>query len=420
MRKILLVTAIAFTLIFVLIAGKFPEDESKSVLKNQLKSQSAQSVIKTIIDYNIKNGTTVSINPQSVLNKMATLEDSVPTYKMDFEYKTGQSSGTMYEWRPTGWKPGGKYTWYFKSELDKPDSTLSFSYDSIAKTMVYEIKTINYYNAAGRDTSEIMYSYDKSIKKWKLVSRTTNHYNAQGKVDLEQNYTRDEYNAKWILTSKNQHTYSGNLEMFYESFYWFETKWMGMSKIEYAYYPSGFLKSETYNSGDFMSGAYKKSSLSKHVYKNELTDTTMNFRWLNEIWQVGSFEKYFYLPGSKNIKSVDTYEIPETKSLSANVMFIKTDVVVYLYDNSGNTGIDNRNFAEVTVFPNPVKSTVQVFVPSPVNCRLDIFDINGRLIQSKVISDITTQVQMEQFKKGLYIFRINNNGSMTKQKILKN
>lgn len=420
MRKILLETAIAFTLIIVLISGRFPENNSKSVIKNRLKSQSAQSVVKTLINYEIKNGTTGNVNPQTILNKMATMEDSVPTYKMDFEYKNGQMSFTSYEWRPAGWKPAGKYTIYYKSDMDKPDSTLMFTYDSIAQVMVYQTRSINYYNAAGRDTSEIMYSYEKGTKKWKLISRSTFQYNAQGKMDLQQDYSRDENNTKWVLTSKYQHTYSGDLEMSYESFYWLEIMWMGMSKTEYAYYPSGLIKSETDYSSDFMSGGYRKSSLTKHVYKNELADTIMDFKWENENWQAVAFEKYFYQPGSTNIKAVDYYEIPETKSLAANVSLQKTDVVLYFYDNSGNTGFVNPNFAEVSVFPNPVSSMVQVFVPTPVNCRLDIFDVNGKLMQSNVISDVTTQVQMDRYKKGLYIFRINNNGTMTSRKVVKN
>ena len=108
-----------------------------------------------------------------MLNKSVMKEDSVLYAKTEISYMANHTEMNFFEWRPTGWKPEGKYTFYHKSNIEFADSTISFSYDSIKSVYVYQAKTIYFKNAAGKDTSEIGYEYDSNTKKWLPGWRTT-------------------------------------------------------------------------------------------------------------------------------------------------------------------------------------------------------------------------------------------------------
>jgi hypothetical protein len=418
MKKFLSVVLITMLTSIILVSANTINKEKAWDLKSNKLLTVAENPIKSIVEYEIIDGQTVSINTQSMLNKSLQKEDSVLSYKMEFSYLTNKTDMSFYEWRPAGWKPEGKYSIYFKTNIEAPDSTIIFSYDSIKSVLVYEGKSVFLKNAAGKDTSEIGYAYDPDTKKWTPGWRTTYSYNGSGLLSSELTYSWNDEKENWELISKYVYTYSGGLETVSEYFMWAESEWIGFSKTESTYYPDNQIKSNTDYTLDYMTFDYQKSTLTKYSYKNSVTDTIMFFDWNDNKWSASQFEKYNYLSGSTQIKTSDSFILSANKSAIESNQFVKEYVTIYNYDDS-NTGIKQNQLPEVSVFPNPVNDYLNIFVRNPQNSQVIIFDIQGKIMKSEKIFDQNTKVGITDLTQGIYFVRVLNNGNQTVQKIVK-
>ena len=418
MKKFLPIFLITMLTSITLVSANTNNKEKARELKSNKLLTIADKPIKSIIEYEIINGQTVSINTQSMINKSVLKEDSVLSSKMEISYLSNRTDISYFEWRPAGWKPEGKYSIYFKTNIEAPDSTISFSYDSINSILVYEAKSVYFKNAAGKDTSEIVYAYDVQTKKWIPGWRTTYSYNGSGLVSFELSYSWDDELNNWELISKYVYSYSGGLETVSEYFMWFESEWFGFSKTESTYYPDNQIKSTTDYSFDYMTFGYQKSMLIKYAYKNAVTDTIMVFDWSDNQWSASQFEKYNYLSGSSQIKTSESYKLSANKSAGESVQFVKDYVMIYNYDDS-NTGVKQNQLPVVGIFPNPVSDYLNVFVKDPQNSQVAIYNIQGRLMKSEIITNQNTKVRLSDLTQGVYLVRVQNNGNQLVQKIVK-
>lgn len=79
--------------------------------------------------------------------------------------------------------------------------------------------------------------------------------------------------------------------------------------------------------------------------------------------------------------------------------------------------------ASTKVFPNPTSNKIQVRLELEdlSNLYYQIYDINGKFIQSKKILDFTTEVQLSQLPTSVYFLKIMRNNKLLKTfKLLKN
>jgi hypothetical protein len=79
--------------------------------------------------------------------------------------------------------------------------------------------------------------------------------------------------------------------------------------------------------------------------------------------------------------------------------------------------------ASTKVFPNHTSNKIQVRLELEdlSNLSYQIYDINGKLLQSKEILEFTTEVQLSQFPNSVYFLKIIRNNNLLKTfKILKN
>jgi PKD repeat protein len=84
-----------------------------------------------------------------------------------------------------------------------------------------------------------------------------------------------------------------------------------------------------------------------------------------------------------------------------------------------NDMVEPLHFA---VYPNPVKSIMNIDMADGIKeeFTLKIYSIEGRLIQSNVINDRTTNWNLEELPQGVYIVEINDsNGNGARQRIIK-
>ena len=419
MKKILPVITIAILLCSYLSQANSVNRENDRHLKSGKLFAASEKPLKSVVEYKINNSQAVSVNTQSMLNKSVMKEDSVLYAKTEISYMANHTEMNFFEWRPTGWKPEGKYTFYHKSNIEFADSTISFSYDSIKSVYVYQAKTIYFKNAAGKDTSEIGYEYDSNTKKWLPGWRTTYTYNAGGMILTEITYSWNDEQNNWELVSKFSYTYSGGLEIVSEYFMWAETEWFGFSKTETSYYPDNQIKSTTDYTLDFFTFGYLKTSMVKYSYSNSVPDTIMFFNWEDDKWNVTMFDKDNYISGSNQVKSTDSYILSTNKSASEVALFTKESVTIYNYDDD-NTGVLQNQLAETRIYPNPVNDYLNIFIKNPQNSQIGIYDLQGRLMKSEIILNENTKIGVNDLSHGVYLIRVQNNGNHSVQKLVKN
>ena len=71
----------------------------------------------------------------------------------------------------------------------------------------------------------------------------------------------------------------------------------------------------------------------------------------------------------------------------------------------------------ISMYPNPVKSSFTI--TNHLGANVEIFDMVGRLILKSSIKSNKQSIDINHFKKGMYLIRVNSNGSILSKKILK-
>ena len=81
----------------------------------------------------------------------------------------------------------------------------------------------------------------------------------------------------------------------------------------------------------------------------------------------------------------------------------------------------SNSLANVSVFPNPTKGTINVIIPNnDGKSSIRLMDLQGREILRKVSSDVMTTFSIENLQEGMYIVNIENTeGSLSKKIILR-
>ena len=65
----------------------------------------------------------------------------------------------------------------------------------------------------------------------------------------------------------------------------------------------------------------------------------------------------------------------------------------------------------IRLYPNPVKDELELNVQIPTKgLTYRLYDLSGKLIQSKAIRSATTKINVKTFPSGVYLFKLEQNG----------
>ncbi len=112
-----------------------------------------------------------------------------------------------------------------------------------------------------------------------------------------------------------------------------------------------------------------------------------------------------------------------TVTKKANIFFdynfpIETNVASTTFQNSLSED-DFQLGKSLMVFPNPVFDLVNIKAASLI-MSIEVYDMQGRMLVSQLVSNKETQLDMSSYSNGIYILKVNSNkGSITKE-IIKN
>ncbi len=85
-------------------------------------------------------------------------------------------------------------------------------------------------------------------------------------------------------------------------------------------------------------------------------------------------------------------------------------------------GVNIKDLADndFVIYPNPASNFIIIKNNSSKNFNLKIFDLTGRIILTKDVSNYTEKIDLSEFTKGVYIIRISSNNKIYNSKFIKN
>lgn len=72
-----------------------------------------------------------------------------------------------------------------------------------------------------------------------------------------------------------------------------------------------------------------------------------------------------------------------------------------------------------TVYPNPTTNYFTIEADNKVNSSVFLTDLNGKNIQSFLLNELTTQINIEEYPAGIYLLTIKENKAINTYKIIK-
>lgn len=72
-----------------------------------------------------------------------------------------------------------------------------------------------------------------------------------------------------------------------------------------------------------------------------------------------------------------------------------------------------------TVYPNPTTNYFTIEADNKVNFSVFLTDLNGKNIQSFLLNELTTQINIEEYPAGIYLLTIKENEAINTYKIIK-
>ncbi len=119
---------------------------------------------------------------------------------------------------------------------------------------------------------------------------------------------------------------------------------------------------------------------------------------------------------TQDLNLLDNFKFPDNL-LQVNYLSGESDSydlsavsTVYFLEESITTAVDNMKSEnqEVSVFPNPASDVIYLKNISETGIYLCIYEIDGKLIKSEVISDVNQSFDISNLQNGIYIIKINN------------
>jgi PKD repeat protein len=80
--------------------------------------------------------------------------------------------------------------------------------------------------------------------------------------------------------------------------------------------------------------------------------------------------------------------------------------------------INNSNVSNINVFPNPANEFVTINIEDFQNKNIELIDISGKLIQSKLANSKNTTLDLEELSSGVYFLRIQQNDTLFLKKLI--
>lgn len=95
------------------------------------------------------------------------------------------------------------------------------------------------------------------------------------------------------------------------------------------------------------------------------------------------------------------------------------DIDCSLFPDPQELSLNTLARNKTIIFPNPATTEVTVIANNEIINTLELFDIQGRKLQTKTVNDRSVKIDVSQYEKGTYIVVLRTDRRIVKEKILK-
>jgi hypothetical protein len=313
----------------------------------------------------------------------------VGSMKIEYVYVSGNlTKNSAYTWNTGTSSWDGIFKTEYTYTAGKLTEDIGYSWDATLTVPDWVYSTKTDYTYSGSDlASDLSWDWDPIGSTWGVPSGKTEYTYSGGFMATATSSTWDTDLTNWVYSSKSEYTYTGGKETLVLVSSWSGSAWVNASKIESEYNdPDGRITLYSYYG--WIGGGwygYLRNATSYGVQGALTYSVTIGSGWdpINSLWTPSSRSTKWY-----------------------------SDVV---------TGIDlnKTTGTKLNVYPNPVKESV-VFdnVNISESATIAIFDIRGRKVMEKQLSG-NNRMPVSNLPKGLYIYKLTNNGLTYSGKLLK-
>jgi hypothetical protein len=121
------------------------------------------------------------------------------------------------------------------------------------------------------------------------------------------------------------------------------------------------------------------------------------------------------------VRSNNTLVSGDTVSKTANIFFDYNFPVATLPENTLFQSLNNPDVpvdASISVYPNPTKGTVNINCSNTIK-SVQLYDIQGRLLQTSLINETSTSIDISNQANGVYFLKVMSDDGMKVQKIVR-
>ncbi len=130
----------------------------------------------------------------------------------------------------------------------------------------------------------------------------------------------------------------------------------------------------------------------------------------------GSYKIGFVSPGLHTIR----YSAPGYKTIDVPTNFISaTTLTQVALLEPGTTGIDDKEFENINVYPNTFVDYINIENKNLQNFNASILDLNGKLLKSLEIQNSKNKIELENLAAGIYILQLSNQNYSKQYKLIK-
>ena len=366
------------------------------------------------------------------------IEDWYLNYKTEFAINTDGdlTSEETFQWNPVD------------EDWDKKNKK-EYTFDSNGNIILYVSSNFNNNEWVPFSKSEHIYDSDGQMIKlngylwddeWVNNGSADFSYDAQGNITQKIWYQWNSQENSWIPSSKYDYAFDADENMIQEIKYeWnFEANdWTNIRKLEFIYDTEGYMTEMVYTLWSQQNNTWRNISIKEYIYDNYYNLTEEKFsQWNGEtnVWQISYKDVYAYntdymLEDLLLPMSYSYVNIPEefsTMLLSGETLYWDDETGDWEFDGGYNlyyseqliSDILDKESAGIKIYPNPASEFIYFeATDNTTNSTVEVFDMQGRMVLSQEISG-KQQISVSHLDKGLYIYKLVQNGKPISGKIM--
>jgi len=282
-----------------------------------------------------------------------------------------------------------EYVNFFKyeNEIDpneKITSITNYTWEGSDEKWVEHDYTKYNYNKDGNNLVSVFYEFDVTTQKLNPISKDTFEYDNQNREINKVHYNFNDVDSSYIPYLKYITKYSKNID------------------TTYTY---------SWNKNNSVWVNYLKSYYSYDSNEDLIGYTTQSFNSNNNNWET-IYDYSYIIDGNRNrVESIRKNATNGVLNFSRKVTYFYTQHEVI----SSVQSIDPK----LKIYPNPTYSELNLENISGYE-KASIYDINGKLLVQKMISNNLGKIDLSNLTNGIYFLRLVNKNTDIVTKIIKN